>query len=91
MAEEIDLRFLGEQMKRLQSDVRQLKSDMAQGRAETVRVESELVSIRADLTTLRGELEAFKESVSDRFDQQTELLKSSFRTLSLEIQSLKKS
>lgn len=83
MAEEVDLRFLGEQMKRLQSDVRQLKSDMAQGRVETVKLESELVAIK-------GDIDAFRESVSDRFDQQTELIKSSFRALSLEIQTLKK-
>src|ERR1700748_1177719 len=34
MAEEIDLRFLGEQIKRLQGDVRQVKSDMAQMRTD---------------------------------------------------------
>jgi len=34
MAEEIDLRFLGEQIKRLQGDVRQVKSDMAQSDAK---------------------------------------------------------
>lgn len=34
MAEEIDLRFLGEQIKRLQGDVRQVKSDMAQADAK---------------------------------------------------------
>lgn len=36
MAEEADLRFLGEQIKRLQGDVREVKSDMAQIRADNV-------------------------------------------------------
>ena len=54
MAENIDLRFLG-----------------------------------ASLTKIDGKLEAFRESVDDRFDQQVELLKTSFRSLSAEIQSIK--
>ncbi len=83
MAEEIDLRFLGEQIKRLQGDVRQLKTDMAQMRADTVKVE-------ADMTRIENKIEAFRESVDDRFDQNVELLKSSFRTLADEIKSLKK-
>ena len=53
MAEEIDLRFLGEQIKRLQGDVRQVKSDMAQMRTDMVR--------SAELSRVDGKLEAFRE------------------------------
>jgi septal ring factor EnvC (AmiA/AmiB activator) len=91
MAEEADLRFLGEQIKRMQSDVRQMKSDMAQMRADGVRVESDVASLKADLSRIENKLEAFRESVDDRFDQTVELLKSSFRTLSNEVNSLKNS
>jgi chromosome segregation ATPase len=91
MADEADLRFLGEQMKHLQSDVRQVKTDMAQMRADGVKVESDVAALRADLTRIENKLEAFRESVDDRFDQNVELLKSSFRTLSNEIKALKKS
>ena len=89
MAEEVDLRFLGEQIKRLQGDVRQVKSDMAQMRADNVKVESGVAALKADLTRIENKLEAFHESVDDRFDQTIELMKSSFRTLHDEIQSLK--
>lgn len=91
MAEEVDLRFLGEQMKRLQGDVRLLKTDMAQMRADSAKVESELAALDAKVTRLENNLEAFRESVDDRFDQQVELIKSSFRALTTEIQALKKS
>jgi chromosome segregation ATPase len=91
MAEEVDLRFLGEQIKRMQGDVRQMKSDMAQMRGDGGRVETDVASLKADLSRIENKLEAFRETVDDRFDQTVELLKSSFRTLSSEINSLKKS
>ena len=47
MAEEIDLRFLGEQIRRLQGDVRQVKSDMAEMRTD---VGGDLVAVRASWT-----------------------------------------
>jgi chromosome segregation ATPase len=90
MAEEADIRFLGEQIKRLQGDVRQVKSDMAQIRADNVKVESDVAALKADLTRIENRLEAFRESVDDRFDQTIDLLRSSFRTLSSEINSLKR-
>jgi DNA anti-recombination protein RmuC len=74
MAEEIDLRFLVEQIKRLQGDVRQVKSDMAQMRTD----------VGSELSRVDRKLEAFRETVDDRFEQQIELIKSSFRTLSQE-------
>jgi septal ring factor EnvC (AmiA/AmiB activator) len=91
MAEEVDFRFLGEQIKRLQGDVRQVKSDMAQMRADTVKLESDMAALKADLTRIENNIEAFRGSVDDRFDQNAELLKSSFRTLADEIRSLKNS
>ena len=89
MAEEVDLRFLGEQIKRLQGDVRQVKSDTAQMRADNVKVESDVAALKADLARLENKLEVFRESVDDRFDQTIELLKSSFRSLSEEIRSIR--
>jgi prefoldin subunit 5 len=91
MADEIDLRFLGEQIKRLQGDVRLVKTEMAQMRADNVKVNSDVVALSAALSRMEGQIEAFRESVDDRFDQQIELLKSSFRSLSDEIQTMKKS
>lgn len=91
MAEEADIRFLGEQMKRLQGDFRQVKADMAQMRADNVKVESDVAALKADLTRIENKLEAFRETVDDRFDQNVELLKSSFRNLSNEIKALKRS
>jgi phage shock protein A len=91
MAEEVDLRFLGEQIKRVQGDVRLLKTEMAQARADSAKVESDIAALKADTTAIKNDLEAFRESVDDRFDQTIELMKSSFRTLSQEIAELKKS
>jgi septal ring factor EnvC (AmiA/AmiB activator) len=91
MADDVDLRFLGEQIKRLQSDVRQVKTDMAQMRADNVKVDSDVVALSASLSRMEGQIDAFRESVDNRFDQQIELLKSSFRVLSEEIQTIKKS
>jgi len=91
MSEELDLRFLGGQIKRLQGDVRQAKTDMAQMRADNVRVEGGVAGLKAGLTRIENKLKAFRESVDDRFDQTIELLKSSFRSLKDEIASLKQS
>ena len=90
MADDVDLRFLGEQIKRLQGDVRQVKTDMAQMRADYTKVDSDVVALSASLVRMAGQLDAFRELVDDRFDQQVELLKASFRSLSEDIQSLKK-
>ena len=90
MAEDVDLRFIGEQMKRLQGDVRQLKTDMAQMRADNIKVESDIAAVKADLSRIESKLEAFRESVDDQFEQNIELLKRSFRSLSQEIADLKK-
>ncbi len=91
MADEIDLRFLGQQIKRLQGDVRQVKSEMTEVRADSVAVKSDVGALGASLSRMERQLEAFRESVDDRFDQQIELLKSSFRSLSEEIQTIEKS
>ena len=50
-----------------------------------------VVTLKADLTRLQGKLDAFRALVDDRFDHTIELLKSSFKTLSDEIKSLKRS
>lgn len=81
MAEEIDLRFLGEQIKRLQGDVRQVKSEMAQMRTD----------VGVELSRADAKLEAFRETVDDRFEQQIELIKSNFRSLSQETARLRDS
>ena len=86
--EEIDLRFLGEQIKRLQGDVRQVKSDMAQMRTD---VGGDLIALRAEISRVDGKLEAFRETVDDRFEQQIELIKSSYRSLSQEIATFRES
>jgi len=86
MAEEVDIRFLGEQLKRLQTDVRQVKTDMAQIRADNVKVDGDVAalkaSVAADLARVETKLEVFRESVDDRFEQTIELIKSNFRILS---------
>jgi len=89
MAEEVDLRFLGEQIKRLQGDVRLLKSDMAQVRADSVKVESDVASVKADIARVETKLEVFREAVDDRFDRTDEFVNSHFGRLNgrIDVQS----
>jgi peptidoglycan hydrolase CwlO-like protein len=82
MAEEPDLRFLGEQIKRLQGDVRLLKSDMAQVRADSVKVESDVAAVKADIARVETKLEVFREFVDDRFDRTDRFNQSNFASLS---------
>jgi septal ring factor EnvC (AmiA/AmiB activator) len=89
MADEpVDLRFLGEQIKRVQGDVRVLKTDGAQTRADLSRLEGEVAGIKADITRVEMRMDAFAERVDDRFDQVVELIKSSFRTLDQKIDKM---
>jgi predicted nuclease with TOPRIM domain len=76
--EQVDLRFLGQQIKRVQGDVRVLKTDVAQLRADNSRLEGEVAGLKADVTRIENRIDAFAERVDDRFDQVIELIKSSF-------------
>jgi hypothetical protein len=79
VAEEVDLRFLGEQLNHLQDDVQSLKSDMAQVR--DARVRGGVTSVRADLARVETTLEDFREAVKRRFDRTDDLMKSGFEML----------
>ena len=69
MAEETDVRFLGEQIKRVQGDVRLLRSDMVWTLAHKAKVRSDIATVRADISRVDSKLDAFRELVDDRFDQ----------------------
>ena len=89
MAEEqIDLRFLGEQIKRVQGDVRVLKTDVAQLRADLSQLEGVVAGLKADITRIDNRIDAFAESVDDRFEQVIELIKSNFRIQNQQSQEL---
>jgi len=85
MAEEPDLRFLGEQIKRLQGDVRVLKTDVAQVRADSAKVEGDIAGIKADIARVETQLEVFREFVDDRFHRNEQLMQSQFGMLSSRI------
>ncbi len=53
-------------------------------------VDLSLASLNVRLDCLNRDVKAFRRLFNDRFDQQTELIKSRFRALSFEIQTLKK-
>ena len=79
MAEEIDLNFLGEQIKRLQADVRDLK-------ARTARTD-------ADVLALGERLEALEQRVDAGFaavDQRLERVEREISDLKREISDLKR-
>jgi hypothetical protein len=80
MAEEIDLRFLSEQIEDVQRDVTQIKSDMTQMRTY----------VCGELSSFKGKLDLFRERFEARFDQQTELIKSEVKNLCFQISNPKK-
>ena len=80
MAEEIDLRFLSEQIEGVQRDVTQVKSDMAQMRTH----------VCGELSRFEGKLVSFREHFEARFDQQAELIKSEVKNLCFQISNPKK-
>jgi uncharacterized protein YlxW (UPF0749 family) len=80
-SENIDLQFLGEQMREMQSGLRQVRADQLRLESEQVQTQERLARVDAKLEGVDRKLEAFRESVSDRFDQLVELIKSNFRAL----------
>jgi hypothetical protein len=58
--------------------------------SDSVTLRAHLVALKAELSRFDGKLDAFRESFEARFDQQTELIKSGFKSLSVQISTLKK-
>jgi hypothetical protein len=86
MAEDVNLRFLGEQIKHLQSDVRQIKTDMIQACGDQSRVDgSDLAALKSRMYWIENSLEDLKDYVDDRT---AELLRVSFQALKDEIEPL---
>jgi uncharacterized membrane-anchored protein YhcB (DUF1043 family) len=61
---------------------------MANG--DLVALKTNMVALRAELSRFDGKLDAFRESFEARFDQQAELIKAGFKSLSVQIATLKK-
>lgn len=80
MAEEIDLRFLSEQIRGVQRDVTQVKSEMAQLRTY----------VCGELSSFKGKLDSFREHFEARFDEHAELIKSEVKNLCFQISNPKK-
>ncbi|MFL5074822.1 MAG: hypothetical protein ACJ8D8_06000 [Microvirga sp.] len=79
---EIDLQFLGEQIKRLQSDVRDVKARM-------LLFESDQGELRQDLVRLETKVDALVESADDRFDRLDERFVQLFQVLNQQFASVK--
>jgi hypothetical protein len=74
--DQVDLRFLGEQIKRVQGDVRVLRTDVAQLRVGKLRLAAEIGDIRTNVRRIENRMDAFAERVDGRFEQIIELMKS---------------
>jgi DNA repair ATPase RecN len=88
----VDLRFIGQQLQRVQTDLRELQTDQKQLRTG---VQADLQEMRGEVRALREEvgktgahLDAFRESVSDRFEQVIDLITSIYRSLDEKIDRL---
>ena len=57
MADEIDLNFLGEQIRRLQADLRDLKERTAQTDADVLALNEQMVAISERLEALDGRVD----------------------------------
>jgi predicted nuclease with TOPRIM domain len=69
MAEEIDLNFLGEQLKRLQADVRDLKTRTARTDADVLALNEQLAAMNEQMVTLNERLESLEGRVESGFDE----------------------
>jgi chromosome segregation ATPase len=77
--DQTDLRFLGEQIKRVQGDVRVLKTDVAQLRADRLRLTDELAGLRANLMGFELRMDALAERLDAWFRYVTELIEANTR------------
>lgn len=64
MVAEIDIRFLGELIARVQSDLRGVKADVAQLRAEQLRLEADQAQLKIELF---DRIDGFQRSVETKF------------------------
>jgi archaellum component FlaC len=92
MAEDIDLKALLEQAKRINSKLeafRESVDDRFDQQIELIKSSYRILS--QEIASLRESVGVRFESIDARFEQQLEMLKSGFKTLSQEIATLKKS
>jgi predicted nuclease with TOPRIM domain len=82
MSEDVDLCLLGEQIKRLQSDVRDVK-------ARVLLVESDQGELRQDFSRLESKVDALVERTYDRFDRVDQQFVRLFQTLSEQFTAIK--
>jgi hypothetical protein len=80
VSDNVDLRFLGEQMREMQSDIHHLRADQLRGESEQLQTQERLARLEKKVDGTDSKLEAFRDSASDRFDQVIELIKSTFRS-----------
>jgi len=58
--------------------------------SDLVALRANVVALRAEVSRFEGKLDSFREHFEARFDQQTEVIKSGFKSLSLQLSTLKK-
>lgn len=69
MAEEVDLNFLGGQMRRLQSDVRELKADVRDLKTRAARTGADVLALDEQLATMNDRFAALEQRVDGGFDE----------------------
>jgi predicted nuclease with TOPRIM domain len=69
MADNIDLSFLGEQIRQVQSDVRQVRADQLRVESEQVQMQDRLSGLDAKVDRLDAKLDNGFRAVETRFDQ----------------------
>jgi hypothetical protein len=57
---------------------------------DSVTLKAHMVALRAELNRFDRNLDSFREHFEARFDQQTELIKAEFKSLSAQISTMKK-
>lgn len=58
--------------------------------SDLVALRANMVALKAEVSRFEGKLDAFREHFEARFDQQTELIKVGFKSLSAQISTMKK-
>lgn len=84
MADNVEIRFLGEQVAQLQAQVRGIKADVAQLRAEQLQMEADQAQLKIDLF---NRIDNFEASVDVKFAQVQETAATNLPVLLTAIQS----
>jgi predicted nucleic acid-binding Zn-ribbon protein len=80
-SDNVDLRFLGERMQQMQSDLRQVRADQLRQESEQVRTQDRLSRVEDKVDRLEATVQTGFKSIDARFDQVFQTMATNMRIL----------